>query len=114
MKRPEDATRAPTERPMQREPGSRRVAVRRMLGFLACASMLAACNLDNPGVSAPTGTLSFPIAVAISREPTPRHLYVANSNFDLSFSAGSVQSYEPRRAGEDNRRDGCRALTAAT
>lgn len=63
------------------------------LGSLA-ATLSAACNLDESGVPPPPGKLAYPIAVALSREPMPRTLFVANSNFDLTYSAGSVQAYD--------------------
>jgi DNA-binding beta-propeller fold protein YncE len=71
------------------------------------ASLLAAgCNLDNPGVEPPSGEITYPIALALSREVVeddpeqigaPRFLYVANSNFDLRYNAGSVQAYDLQR-----------------
>ena len=106
MKRPQDATCAPSQRISQRA-GNRRsdadascqaraprgavhVCVRLVL--LASALLISSCNLDNPGTPAPRGIISYPVSVAISREAKPRFLYVANSNFDLAFSGGSVQS----------------------
>jgi DNA-binding beta-propeller fold protein YncE len=61
------------------------------------ALALGACNLENPGYDAPVGELAYPIAIALSdpsREGGPSYLYVANSNFDLRFNGGSVQSYD--------------------
>jgi DNA-binding beta-propeller fold protein YncE len=57
----------------------------------------AACNLDNPGDAPAEGTLYFPNAVALSPQSATsaaRYLYVANANFDLRFSAGSLQAYD--------------------
>ena len=56
------------------------------------------CDLNNPGVDPPRSELNFPIAIAAPpgadpAEPPP-FLYVANSNFDLRYNAGSVHSYD--------------------
>lgn len=64
-----------------------------MLGALAVA-LFGACNLDASGVPPPPGKIAYPTALALSREPVPRTLFVANSNFDLTYSAGSVQGYD--------------------
>ncbi|MET0342560.1 MAG: hypothetical protein ABW252_16260 [Polyangiales bacterium] len=114
MKRPEDAIRAPTERSSQRDLAKRRALGGTLALLLTASAPLAACNLDNPGVSAPEGTISYPVAVALSREERPRHLYVANSNFDLAFSAGSVQSYDLDRLVQAIDQQGCRALERGT
>jgi hypothetical protein len=61
------------------------------------ALALGACNLENPGFDAPVGKLAYPISIALSdpsREGGPSYLYVANSNFDLSYNGGSLQSYD--------------------
>lgn len=64
----------------------------------AAAAVIAACNLHNEGVTPPEAALSYPIALALSREARPedppRFLFVANSNFDLRYNSGSVQSYD--------------------
>jgi DNA-binding beta-propeller fold protein YncE len=61
------------------------------------ALALGACNLSNPGFDVPVGVLAYPIAITLS-EPSADvragYLYVANSNFDLRFNGGSVQSYD--------------------
>jgi DNA-binding beta-propeller fold protein YncE len=66
---------------------------------------LSACNLHNEGVDAPKGALSYPQALALSREDEdagkeagnlgagPDFLYVANTNYDLRYNGASVQSY---------------------
>jgi len=68
---------------------------------LRCAILAAwsvcACNLDNPGTSPPPGALSYPIALALGKESNGKAsklLYVANSNFDLRYNAGSIQAYD--------------------
>lgn len=81
-----------------------------MLGgaSILVAALSTACNLDESGVPPPQGTLAYPIAVALSREPTPRTLFVANSNFDLTYSAGSVQAYDLTQL--EQRFEACRAV----
>ena len=87
-----------------------------------CAVLIAglgagACNLDNPGVALPAGTVAFPIGLALSGEDdagAPRFLYVANANFDLNYNAGSVQSYDLEEIARriDRADGGCRPLAA--
>lgn len=65
---------------------------------LSCIAVLATigCNLDNPGDVPPRAQLYFPNAIALSpHDPnTPAEsLLVANSNFDLRYRDGSIQSY---------------------
>jgi DNA-binding beta-propeller fold protein YncE len=63
---------------------------------LACGAWTG-CDLSNPGVSVPPGDVNFPIALAVvADDPEARFLVVANSNFDLSFSSGSLQSWDLR------------------
>jgi DNA-binding beta-propeller fold protein YncE len=72
-----------------------RLSRRRLVPWsFAVAAVIASCNLHNQGVSPPEAALSFPSALALSRESQPRFLYVANANFDLRYNAGSVQSYD--------------------
>jgi D-serine deaminase-like pyridoxal phosphate-dependent protein len=74
--------------------------VRRVFcALLSCA--LSACYLDNPGDAPPRGALYFPNALALSQVPpgsepgtAPRYLFVANSNFDLRYKAGSLQALD--------------------
>ncbi len=51
----------------------------------------SACG--NDGVRPPEGRLNFPTAAALSLEASPRFIYVANSNFDLRYNKGSIQTY---------------------
>ena len=53
--------------------------------------LFAGFGCTNAGEGPPAARLNFPIAVAIS--PDGSQLYVANSNFDLRYNAGSLQSY---------------------
>lgn len=60
--------------------------------------LLAGCSLENPGLDPPANRLNFPIAIALSGDlggdPGPDFLYLANSNFDLRYNAGSVQAID--------------------
>jgi hypothetical protein len=63
---------------------------------LALLSGLLGGCLSNPGAPPPEGLLLSPIAVAM-RQPesgAPTHLMVLNSNFNLRYNAGSLQSYD--------------------
>ena len=68
----------------------------------AALAFALACDLNNPGDAPPEGTLYFPTALALSGDGdgAPDHLYVANSNFDLRFNAGSVQAFDLDAIGE--------------
>jgi hypothetical protein len=63
---------------------------------LLCFLLVSACNLKNPGVDPPAGVLSFPAAMSFRDPSAASHdlLYVANSNFNLRYNAGSVQVYD--------------------
>ncbi|MEM9074328.1 MAG: hypothetical protein AAGE52_37890 [Myxococcota bacterium] len=52
-------------------------------------ALLLGCT--NEGEPPPVGRLAFPIAIRMTEDG--QHLLVANSNFDLRFNSGSLQSY---------------------
>ncbi|UJR80791.1 YncE family protein [Sandaracinus amylolyticus] len=61
------------------------------------AIAIAGCDLDNPGVPLPAATLNFPIAIAVV-DGAPEtgdddFLLVVNSNFDVRYASGSLQSW---------------------
>jgi hypothetical protein len=57
------------------------------------ALLLAACV--NPGQAPEPGLLNFPSALALSTEGSPAaFLFVANSNFNVRFNAGTLQAYD--------------------
>jgi hypothetical protein len=56
------------------------------------------CYPPDPGRSIPVEKIYFPVGIAVS--PGKSWMYVANSNFDLQFSAGSVQVYDLARVRE--------------
>src|ERR1044071_9563044 len=84
-----------------------------MCALAVLAICASACNLDNPGFTAPRGRITYAISLALSTDTTesgaPRYLYVANSNFDLRYSGGlpaydleelqrSLEQYDCREA----------------
>ncbi|MEM1416433.1 MAG: hypothetical protein AAGH15_16100 [Myxococcota bacterium] len=71
--------------PSHRRPGRVSTAL-----ALVCATFAAACETD--GSSPPPGRLFFPTAMALAPDGT--HLFVASSNFDLSFNRGALHSYD--------------------
>ena len=80
------------------------------LFFWVLLASAAGCNLDHPGEAPELGKLYFPTAVAISagQQGHPaRYLFVANSNFDLAYNAGSLQAFDLEAL--DERIAGCDA-----
>jgi DNA-binding beta-propeller fold protein YncE len=69
-----------------------------LVGFTVFFALAGwSCTLNNAGEEPPEKKLYFPVAVALS--PTtdgspPRYLFVANSNFDVKYSGGSLQVYD--------------------
>lgn len=66
--------------------------------LLACIAVTVwSCTFNNTGQEPPENKLYFPVAVALSvaeNGAPPRYLFVANSNFDVKYSAASVQVYD--------------------
>lgn len=70
--------------------------------------MLAACVPAGDGVAPPTDRLYFPVGLAV--DESSQWLYVVNSDFDLQFNSGTVQSLRlgrireivPRVCGNDD------------
>jgi DNA-binding beta-propeller fold protein YncE len=78
-------------------------AVRRPLAIVACLSGLSSAALTgcfdpDDGREPPLDRIYFPTGIALS--PDNSRLYVANSNWDLQFNAGSVQVYDAARLRE--------------
>ena len=68
------------------------------LGVLAtCAA--AGCYSTGDGTSPPPKQIYFPVGLAVSRGGNV--LYIANSDFDLQWNGGTVQSYDLHRIRED-------------
>lgn len=54
----------------------------------------AGCDLSNPGIPARPADVNFPIALAVVGDtPEASFLVVVNSNFDLGYSSGTLQSW---------------------
>jgi hypothetical protein len=73
---------------------TRRISRARALALSAFA--LLGCNLDNVGDAPAPATLYFPNAIALSpggEDQPPPYLFVANSNFDLRYNAGTVLAF---------------------
>ncbi len=77
---------------------------------LVGAALLTACNLHNPGIAPDEAALSYPVALALSHEAEPRFLYVANSNFDLRYNAGSVHVYDLAKLDQMLAKYACRTI----
>ncbi|HEX5659489.1 MAG TPA: hypothetical protein VFX59_19975 [Polyangiales bacterium] len=84
---------------------------------MAIAAASGACNLHNEGVDAPRDGLSYPQAIALSREDEvadagngPDFLYIANTNYDLRYNGGSLQSYDLQAIASALDLQGCRGL----
>jgi len=68
----------------------RSVAARLGRSWFAAAAVLAACVPAGDGIAPPTDQLYFPVALAV--DESSEWLYVVNSDFDLQFNGGTVQS----------------------
>src|SRR5260221_13716524 len=66
---------------------------------LLAACMLAGCYSTGEGPSPSVSSLYFPVGVAVS--PGGNALFVANSDFDLRFNAGTVAEYDLARIRSD-------------
>ncbi len=62
---------------------------RRLLGAALIAS---GCYSPGQGVDPPLNRIYFPVGLAIS--PGNTRMYVANSDYDLQYNAGSLQAYD--------------------
>jgi len=67
--------------------------MRRILAFAAFA--LFACYSIGEGIAPPLGNIYFPTGLVTSRDSN--HLYVVNSDFDLQYNAGTIQSLDLNR-----------------
>lgn len=59
--------------------------------------LVVACHTGSPGAAPPEKVLNFPAAVATSTQSCatgPCFLILANSNFDLRYNAGTLQSWD--------------------
>jgi DNA-binding beta-propeller fold protein YncE len=93
-------------------PGQRPAASVTVSSCALSLLLASACNLRNPGVDPPEGALAYPIALTYRDPSATTHdvLYVANSNFDLAYNAGSVQAYDLAAMEKAITRFGCRQI----
>jgi hypothetical protein len=71
-------------------------------GALFAALLSTSCFDPGEGVEPPLNRIYFPTGIALNLPPThgalpernPTRLYLVNSNFDLQFNGGSLQSYD--------------------
>ncbi|MDQ3036571.1 MAG: hypothetical protein M3Y87_29535, partial [Myxococcota bacterium] len=63
------------------------------IATVAAIAGATGCDLSNPGVPVRTADVNFPIALAVVGDEPNAFLVVVNSNFDLSYSSGTVQSW---------------------
>lgn len=61
--------------------------------WLALAFILSGCFLSGEGVSPPDNrTVYFPVGLAL--DSSARHLFIVNSDFDLQYNAGTLESWD--------------------
>lgn len=81
---------------------------------IAALASIGGCDLNNPGTPVPPARLNFPIAIALAGpDPAaPDTLLVANSNFDLRYASGTLQSFSIARITDaiDSHAGGCPIL----
>ncbi len=63
--------------------------------FVAACGILMGCSGTGDGITPPPDRLYFP--VGLSLDPAGQHLFVANSDFDLQFNGGTLQSLDTAR-----------------
>src|SRR5437667_10872640 len=72
--------------------GSRRASFVAPALALAAAATAYACYSTGDGSPPPSKDFYFPVGLAVSAHGNV--LYVANSDFDLQYNGGTVQSYD--------------------
>ncbi len=71
---------------------------------LAASAAIAACYSAGNGSAPPTNGLYYPVGLAVSSPAGGQagdYLYVANSDFDLQYNGGTLQSYDLRQLRND-------------
>ncbi len=63
--------------------------------FALAAFSLLACYSIGEGIAPPLGSIYFPTGLVVSQDSS--HLYVVNSDFDLQYNAGTIQSLDLNR-----------------
>src|SRR5690242_5729950 len=84
-----------------------------LLGAALVGALMPACYSAGSGGGPPPDGFYFPVGLAVARDgdlhdaTAPMVLYVVNSDFDLQFNGGTLQSYDLRRL----RRDAAQLVT---
>ncbi len=74
-------------------------SARKLLAFSCLAiSLVAACSPEGEGLDPPQGKIYFPVGLLVGSEG--RFLYIVNSDFDLQYNRGTVQSIRLGRVRE--------------
>lgn len=79
------------------------LSARSGLALFGGAALALSCNQAGAGIEPPTNQIYFPVALALEPQEG-KWLYVVNSNFDLQFNQGTVQSLDVSRLREVARR----------
>src|SRR5580698_10284476 len=66
----------------------------------ALASVAPACYSGGGGTAPPTNSFYYPVGLAVSRGGNV--LYAANSDFDLQWNGGTLQSYDLHQIRRDS------------
>lgn len=74
------------------------------VSLILALSAVPACTLSNPGTPPPAQEFHFPIALAVSADSN--HLYVVNSDFNLQYNGGVVQTVDLAAVREEIQRCG--------
>src|ERR1700746_3319529 len=74
-------------------------AARLLLGAAVAATMMPACYSAGGGTAPPTSTFYFPVGLAVSAGGNV--LYAVNSDFDLQWNGGTLQSYDLNQIRQD-------------
>ena len=70
-----------------------------LLGAATACTAGPACDSAGGGTATPPDTFYFPVALAVSSDGNV--LYAANSDFDLQYNGGTLQSYDLARIRQD-------------
>jgi hypothetical protein len=65
-----------------------------VLGIAVAAAVISSCYSAGEGTDPPPNTFYFPVGLAVSDDGNV--LYVANSDFDLQWNGGTLQTYDLR------------------
>lgn len=66
--------------------------MRRLIPIVIPCVFLSGCFGPGEGVEVPTDEIYFPVGLALDQDAS--HLFLVNSDFDLQYNGGAVQSYD--------------------